>query len=81
MEEEDWITCSKDCLYQTLTACKQSFPSGRLIFVFLGFAEYAVLEMSDIAESCFSILSGEISSKSVTIISENKMVADAFIFG
>lgn len=79
MEEEDWITCSKDCLYRTLTAYKQSFPSGRLIFVFLGFAENAVLEMSDIAESCFSILGEEIASKSVTIISENKLVADAFI--
>ena len=79
MEEEDWITCSKDCLYRALTAYKQSFPSGRLIFVFLGFAENAVLEMSDIAESCFSILGEEIASKSVTIISENKLVADAFI--
>ena len=79
MEEEDWITCSKDSLYRTLTAYKQSFPSGRLIFVFLGFAENAVLEMSDIAESCFSILGEEIASKSVTVISENKLVADAFI--
>lgn len=79
MKEEDWITCSKDCLYRTLTAYKQSFPSGRLIFVFLGFAENAVFEMSDIAESCFSILGEEIASKSVTIISENELVADAFI--
>lgn len=80
LQDKDWITGSaKDCFYRALSAYKQCFPSGRLIIVILGLGENAIMEMSDIAESCFSILGGDIASKCVSIISESKTVSDAFI--
>jgi len=78
MQKGDWIKCSKDYLYRTLSAYKQSFPTGRLICVFLGLSESATEEMADIMESCFSIL-GSSAGSCVTIISESKSVAEAFI--
>lgn len=80
LQDEEWITCSaKDYFYRTLSAYKQYFPSGRLVIVILGLGENAVMEMSDIAESCFSILGGDIARKCVTIISESKNFSDALI--
>ena len=54
------------------------FSPGRLLCVFLCFTESAVHEMADIMESSFSIL-GKSASTSVTIISESRSVAEAFI--
>lgn len=80
LQDEEWITCSaKDYFYRTLSAYKQYIPSGRLIIAILGLGENAVMEMSDIAESCFSILGGSIARKCVTIISESKNFSDALI--
>ena len=80
LQDEEWITCSaKDYFYRTLYAYKQYFPRGRLVIVILGLGENAVMEMSDIAESCFSILGGDIARKCVSIISESKNISDALI--
>ena len=80
LQGEDWITCSaKDCFYRALSAYKRCFPPGRLIIAILGLGENAIMEMSDIVESCFSILRGEIAKKCVTIITESKAILDAFI--
>ena len=80
LQDEEWITCSaKDYFYRTLSAYKQYFPSGRLVIAILGLGENAVMEMSDIAESCFSILGGDIARKCVTIISESKNFLDGLI--
>lgn len=78
MQKGDWIKCSRDCFYRALSAYKLCFPAGRLLCVFLGFAENAVQEMVDMMECCFSIF-GNSASTCVTIISENKNVAEAFI--
>ena len=78
MQQGDWIKCSKDCLYRALSAYKQCFPPGRLVCVFLCFSESAVPEMADIMESSFSIL-GNSASSCVTIVSETRPVAEAFI--
>lgn len=78
MQKGDWIKCSKDCLYRALSAYKQCFLPGRLVCVFLCFNESAVNEMADIMESSFSIL-GNSASSCVTIVSESKQIADAFI--
>lgn len=78
MQKGDWIKCSKDCLYRALSAYKQCFLPGRLVCVFLCFGEGAVYEMADIMESSFSIL-GNSASSCVTIISETRPVAEAFI--
>lgn len=73
LQGEEWITCSaKDNFYRTHNACKRYFPTGRLVIAILVLGENAVMEMSDIAESCFNILGGEIARKCVTIISESK---------
>ncbi|XP_078367189.1 sterile alpha motif domain-containing protein 9-like isoform X1 [Oculina patagonica] len=79
LQDEEWITLAKDCFYRALSAYKQCFPSGRLIIAILGLGENAIMEMSDIAESCFSILGGNIAKKCVTIISESKAISDALI--
>lgn len=78
MQKGDWIKCSKDCLYRALSAYKQCFLPGHLVCVFLCFSESAVNEMADIMESSFSIL-GNSASSCVTIISETRHVAEAFI--
>jgi len=79
MQKGDWITSgSKDCLYRALSAYKECFLPGRLVCVFLCFGESAVPEMKDIMESSFSIL-GNSASSCVTIISETRPVAEAFI--
>lgn len=78
MQKGDWIRCSKDCLYRALSAYNESFLPGRLVCVFLCFAESAVEEMADIMESSFSIL-GNLASSCVTIVSETAPVAEAFI--
>lgn len=78
MQNGDWITCSKDCLYRALSAYKECFLPGRLVCVFLCFGESAIEEMADIMESSFSIL-GNSASSCVTIVSETKPVAEAFI--
>lgn len=78
MQKGDWIKCSKDCLYRALSAYRQCFLPGRLVCVFLCFNESAVNEMADIMESSFSIL-GNSASSCVTIVSESKQIADAFI--
>ena len=78
MQKGDWIKCSKDCLYRALSAYKPCFPPGRLMCVFLCFSESAVNEMADIMESSFSIL-GNSAGSCVTIISESKHIAEAFI--
>jgi len=78
MQTGGWIMCSKDCLYRALSAYKECFLPGRLVCVFLCFGETAVEEMADIMESSFSIL-GNSASSCVTIISETKPVAEAFI--
>ena len=78
MQKGDWIKCSRDCFYRALSAYKLCFPPGRLLCVFLGLDETGVHEMVDMMECCFSIL-GNPASNCVTIISENKHVAEAFI--
>jgi len=78
MQRGDWIKCSKDYMYRTLSAYKRSFAPGKLVCVFLGLSEGAIEEMADIMESCFSIL-GNSGGSSVTVISETKSVAEAFI--
>ena len=78
MQKGDWIKRSKDCLYRALSAYKQCFLPGRLVCVFLCFSETAVNEMADIMESSFSIL-GDSANSCVTIISESRDIADAFI--
>ena len=78
MQKGDWIKCSKDCLYRALWACKQCFPPGQLVCVFLCLSDTAVNEMADIVENSFSIL-GHTASRSVTIISESKAVAENVI--
>ena len=65
-------------MYRALSAYKECFLPGRLVCVFLCFGETAVEEMADIMESSFSIL-GNSASSCVTIISEAKPVAEAFI--
>lgn len=80
LQDEEWITCSaKHYFYRTLSAYVQYFPSGSLVVAILGLGENAIMEMSDIAESCFSILGGDIARKCVTIISESKNFSDALI--
>ena len=78
MQKGDWIKRSKDCLYRALSAYKQCFLPGRLVCVFLCFSETAVNEMADIMESSFSIL-GDSANSCVTIISESRDIAEAFI--
>ena len=78
MQNGDWIKRSKDCLYRALSAYKQCFLPGRLVCVFLCFSETAVNEMADIMESSFSIL-GDSANSCVTIISESRDIAEAFI--
>lgn len=78
MQTVGWVKSSKDYVYRTLSAYKQSLPTGRLVCVFLGLSETAVEEMADIMESCFSIL-GDSASSCVTIISETRSVTEAFI--
>ena len=77
-QQADWIKLSKDCFYRALSAYKQCFLPGRLVCVFLCFSETAVNEMADIMESSFSIL-GDSANSCVTIISESRDIADAFI--
>lgn len=78
MQAGDWIKCSKDCLYRALSAYKQCYLPGHLVCVFLCLSETSVHEMADIMESSFSIL-GTSANSCVTIISEAKNVANAFI--
>lgn len=78
MQKGDWIKCCRDCFYRALSAYKLCFPPGKILCVFLGLGDNAVLEMVDIMECCFSIF-GNIASSCITIISENKNVAEAFI--
>lgn len=78
MQTGDWIKCSKDCLYRALSAYKQCYLPGHLVCVFLCLSESSVHEMADIMESSFSIL-GNSANSCVTIISEAKSVANAFI--
>ena len=78
MQKGDWIKCSKDCLYRALWGYKQCFPPGQLVCVFLCLSDTAVNEMADIVENSFSIL-GHTASRSVTIISESKAVAEKVI--
>lgn len=77
-QQADWIKLSKDCFYRALSAYKQCFLPGRLVCVFLCFSETAVNEMADIMESSCSIL-GHSTNRCVTIISESRDIADAFI--
>lgn len=74
----DWIKCSKDCLYRALSAYKECPLPGHLVCVFLCLSENSVHEMADIMESSFNIL-GNSANSCVTIISESKSVANAFI--
>lgn len=78
MQKGDWIKCCRDCFYRALSAYKLCFPHGRLLCVFLGLIESAVQEMVDMMECCFSIF-GNSASSCISIISENKNVAEAFI--
>ena len=78
MQKGEWIKCCRDCFYRALSAYKLCFPPGRLLCVFLGLNESAVQEMVDMMECCFSIF-GNPASNCISIISENKDVADAFI--
>jgi len=78
MQKGDWIKCCRDCFYRALSAYKLCFPPGKILCVFLGLGDNAVQEMVDIMECCFSIF-GNIASSCITIISENKNVAEAFI--
>ena len=80
LQDEEWITClAKDYFYRAISAYKQYFPTGRLIIVVLSLGESAIMEMADIAESCFTILGGNVARKCVTIISESESVSEAFI--
>ncbi len=79
LQDEEWITLAKDRFYRALSAYKQCFPSGRLIIAILGLGESAIMEMSDIAESCFNILGKELARKCVTIISESEVILDSFV--
>ena len=78
MQNEGWIKCSKDCMWRALSAYKQCFSPGRLLFIFLIFSETAVEEMADIVECSFSIL-GNAANNCVTILSEGKSAAEAII--
>ena len=78
MQKGDWIKCSRDCFYRALSAYKLCFPPGKILCVFLGLGNNAIQEMVDIMECCFSIF-GNAASSCITIISENKDVAEAFI--
>lgn len=78
MQKGDWIKCSKDYLYQALSAYKKICLPGHLVCVFLCLSETSVHEMADIMESSFSIL-GNSAGSCVTILSETRSVADAFI--
>ena len=78
MLKEDWIKCSRDCFYRALSTYKRCCPLGRLLCVFLVLDETSVQEMVDMMECCFSIL-GKSASNSITIMSENKHVSEAFI--
>lgn len=78
MREGDWIKCSKDHLYRAMSAYKQCYPLGYLVCVFLCLSESSVHEMADIMESSFSIL-GKWATSCVTILTETKPVAEAFI--
>ena len=78
MQKGDWIKCCRDCFYRALSAYKLCFPPGKILCVFLGLGDNAVQEMVDIVECCFSIF-GNTASSCITIISENKNVAEAFI--
>ena len=78
MQKGGWIKCCRDCVYRALSAYKLCFPPGRLLCVFLGLSESAIKEMVDIMECCFSIF-GDSANNCVTILSESKIVADAFI--
>ena len=78
MQKGDWIKCCRDCFYRALSAYKLCFPPGKILCVFLGLGDNAVQEMVDIMECCFSIF-GNTASSCITIISENKNVAEAFI--
>ncbi len=78
MQKGDWIKCSKDCLYRALSAYKQCLFPGHLVCVFLCLSESSIHEMADIMESSFSIL-GNSASSCVTILSETRSVANAFI--
>lgn len=78
MQKGDWIKCSRDCFYRALSTYKVCCPLRRLMCLFLSFDESNVQEMVDMMECCFSIL-GDSASNCVTIISESKLVSDAFI--
>ena len=78
MQEGDWIKNSKDYLYQALAAYKNYLSAERMVCVFLGLSENATIEMSDILESCFSIL-GDSAAKSISIFSEHQSVIDALV--
>ena len=77
-QEGDWIKNSKDYLYQALAAYKNYLSAERMVCVFLGLSENATVEMSDILESCFSIL-GDSAAKSISIFSEHQSVVDALV--
>lgn len=78
MQNEGWIKCSKDSMWRALSAYKQCFNPGRLLFIFLIFSETAVEEMADIVECSFSIL-GNTAGSCATILSEDKSAAEAII--
>ena len=80
MQKGDWIKCCRDSFYRALSAYKLCCPPGKIVCVFLGLGDNAVEEMVDIMECCFSIF-GNTASSCITIISENKDVAEAFIKG
>ena len=77
-QKGDWIKWSKDCFYRALSTYKFCCPPGRLMCIVLGLDQSNVQEMVDMMECCFNIL-GNSASNCVTIISESKTVADAFI--
>ena len=78
MQKGNWIKCSRHCFYQALSAYKDCCPPGRLLCVFLGLDENGISEMVDMMECCFSIL-GSSANSCVTVISESKHLAEAFI--
>ena len=78
MQKGDWIKCSRDCFYRALSFFNSCCSLKRLICVFLGLDESSVKEMVDMMECCISIL-GNSATECITIISEKKRVADAFI--
>ena len=77
-QKRDWIKYSRDCFYRALSLFKFCCSLERLICVFLGLDDSSVQEMVDMMECSFSIL-GNSASDCITIISETKHVADAFI--